>query len=342
MRGSVMHVDVSIIGAGPAGSACARELLRNGIDVAVFERARFPRDKVCGEFVSPAAVQCLEYLGVVQDVRAAGAIEISSAVLAFEDRVQVRVPLDRPALGVSRRTLDRLLAAVPGVHQAHSVRSMERDRHGFRLLVDAPDRTFDVSSRLVVDAAGKSSRFSPGVSTRRYGVQFHSGGTVDQALQMMFARNKYGGTIPVEGGRSNSCFLVNEAGLSEYVHRSDAVITGQMMYRRKPGPLITVGDAGGMIDPFSGSGIHHALYGGILAGRAIAAGLKRGRSFDGVRDDYAGRMRYSWSSPKGTAAVLRTLGDSEIGFRSVAGLVRMWPGLASRLMQRLWDASVPW
>ncbi len=45
--------DVAIIGGGLAGSALAVHLAKAGRRVAVFERDRFPRDKLCGEFLSP-------------------------------------------------------------------------------------------------------------------------------------------------------------------------------------------------------------------------------------------------------------------------------------------------
>ena len=49
-----MHsCDVLIVGGGPAGSACAWKLARSGFDVAILDRARFPRDKVCGGWITP-------------------------------------------------------------------------------------------------------------------------------------------------------------------------------------------------------------------------------------------------------------------------------------------------
>jgi flavin-dependent dehydrogenase len=52
--------DVLIVGGGPAGSSCARRLARAGLDVVVLDRARFPRDKVCAGWVTPAALQAVE------------------------------------------------------------------------------------------------------------------------------------------------------------------------------------------------------------------------------------------------------------------------------------------
>lgn len=52
--------DVLIVGGGPAGSSCARRLVRSGLDVVVLDRARFPRDKVCAGWITPAVVRALE------------------------------------------------------------------------------------------------------------------------------------------------------------------------------------------------------------------------------------------------------------------------------------------
>jgi geranylgeranyl reductase family protein len=62
--------DVLVVGAGPAGSAAARELARNGSDVVLVDRHAFPRDKVCGDGLIPDALRALERLGVRDTVLA--------------------------------------------------------------------------------------------------------------------------------------------------------------------------------------------------------------------------------------------------------------------------------
>ena len=52
--------DVIIIGAGPAGTATAILLKKMGYQAILLEQAKFPRDKVCGEFISPAADSILK------------------------------------------------------------------------------------------------------------------------------------------------------------------------------------------------------------------------------------------------------------------------------------------
>ena len=52
--------DVLIVGGGPAGSSCARQLRLQGRDVMVMDKALFPRDKVCDGWITPAVVQALQ------------------------------------------------------------------------------------------------------------------------------------------------------------------------------------------------------------------------------------------------------------------------------------------
>lgn len=63
--------DVLVIGAGPAGSACARTLALAGFDVVLADQHAFPRDKVCGDGLIPDAYAALRRLGVLDEVMAA-------------------------------------------------------------------------------------------------------------------------------------------------------------------------------------------------------------------------------------------------------------------------------
>lgn len=58
------EVDVAIVGAGPAGCATAITLARTGARVLLVDRARFPRDKCCGDGLTTAAVRRLDALGL--------------------------------------------------------------------------------------------------------------------------------------------------------------------------------------------------------------------------------------------------------------------------------------
>ena len=67
------HWDAVVVGAGPAGAATALLLARTGARVLLLDRARFPRDKPCSEYLSPGTTRVLERLGggVLESVAAA-------------------------------------------------------------------------------------------------------------------------------------------------------------------------------------------------------------------------------------------------------------------------------
>ena len=52
--------DVLIVGGGPAGSSCARQLRRAGLDVLILDKSQFPRDKVCAGWITPQVVEELQ------------------------------------------------------------------------------------------------------------------------------------------------------------------------------------------------------------------------------------------------------------------------------------------
>ncbi|TYP89653.1 geranylgeranyl reductase family protein [Blastococcus xanthinilyticus] len=63
-NGADHRADVVVVGAGPAGSSAAWHLAQAGLDVAVLEKAEFPREKVCGDGLTPRGVKALQDMGV--------------------------------------------------------------------------------------------------------------------------------------------------------------------------------------------------------------------------------------------------------------------------------------
>ena len=58
------HADVIVVGAGPAGSTTAYHLAQSGLSVALLEKTAFPRDKVCGDGLTPRAVKQMIAMGI--------------------------------------------------------------------------------------------------------------------------------------------------------------------------------------------------------------------------------------------------------------------------------------
>jgi len=100
--------DVLVIGAGPAGSACARVLAQAGRDVTLVDAQAFPRDKVCGDGLVPDSHAALRRLGVHERVMAASR-QIASARCVSPGGRWIDVPGELAVL--PRRELDAILCA---------------------------------------------------------------------------------------------------------------------------------------------------------------------------------------------------------------------------------------
>src|SRR4051794_14113396 len=88
--------DVAIAGAGLAGSALALMLARGGARVALLDPARFPREKLCGEFLSPECWGAFDRLGIAPDVEAAGYHAIRTVRVTTPSGREVESGLARP------------------------------------------------------------------------------------------------------------------------------------------------------------------------------------------------------------------------------------------------------
>lgn len=63
-----LDAEVIVVGGGPAGASTASSLAREGVDVLLLDRARFPRDKICAEYLSPQASRILSDMGVLDEI----------------------------------------------------------------------------------------------------------------------------------------------------------------------------------------------------------------------------------------------------------------------------------
>ena len=89
-----VHFDVCIVGAGPAGSASACLLARLGLSVALIDRAVFPRDKTCGDGITPRGTRVLARLGVLDAVRKA-AFACNGVTVRASETTEFTIGFDR-------------------------------------------------------------------------------------------------------------------------------------------------------------------------------------------------------------------------------------------------------
>ncbi len=157
-----------VVGAGPAGSATALYLATAGYDVVLVDKCKFPRDKICGDFVSPVAQVELAKLGITSTPEFKSANRISKAAVYLDGKKIVsRSPpkvqgLPRYGRVVPRLVLDKLLlesACREGVVFLENMRAvgMRVKHRGVELETEGTEGERTLKARLLIGADGSNS-----------------------------------------------------------------------------------------------------------------------------------------------------------------------------------------
>jgi len=172
------RADVLVVGGGPAGAACAYWLARAGHDVVLLERKRYPREKTCGDGLTPRSVRQLEDMGLADDLARHHKF-VGLRSIAFGRTLELRWPEHPglPAYGyvITRADLDALVARQAGKHGAvvlerHEAVAPLVERGLVRgAVVEDKERgtAREVRARFVVVADGANSRFGRALGTSR-------------------------------------------------------------------------------------------------------------------------------------------------------------------------------
>jgi menaquinone-9 beta-reductase len=222
--------DVVVVGAGLAGSGIAAALAQRGWDVLLVERERFPRHKVCGEFLSPEAQHSLQALGLLDEVAALGPVPLHAAAITTPGGATVEMALPADAWGLSRYALDaRLAAAVERrggqIWQGATVTSSARDEEGYVLHVrrrgaarQQEDRILRARAVLMACGRHSSAALPPHTAARAadkrgwrdcVGLKIHYRNVrMEPRVELYLFPGGYVGINPVEGDRANVCLLI--------------------------------------------------------------------------------------------------------------------------------------
>src|ERR1022692_1818250 len=130
----VTETEVVVVGAGPSGATTALLIAREGHDVVLVDRARFPRDKACGEGIMPPGVAALRRMHLYEGALASGAQPIRGVTYRqLGARTSVHVPFPVPpdggpanGLGVRRTSFDSVLVEAVRAEPRATVREAER------------------------------------------------------------------------------------------------------------------------------------------------------------------------------------------------------------------------
>ena len=327
----MVHVhDAVIVGAGPGGSATAHFLSRHGLDVLLLDRADFPRDKTCGDGLTPRALRVLDQMGSLADVSQHGCQVGAYSVVAPNGReTSAPITSSHGALVVKRLVLDEIIqrrALASGAQFASGVNASRVEPTATGVQIHADDgQTF--AGRVAVIATGAAFGL-----LKRSGVLSRPPRTMLAArayfedLQADVARSfqlrfdevpmpGYGWVFPVKAKAANiGVGFLPRRGSGTASQAFERFIRGTALRpmldgARQDGPLkgypirvdflqaptfaertVLVGEAAGLVNPLTGEGIDYALESGLIAAEHLVQTFETGDFSFARLAEYGGKL----------------------------------------------------
>ena len=344
-----MSETVTIVGGGLAGLTLGIGLRQRGVSVTVWEAGRYPRHRVCGEFISGGGQNSLARLGLLEGLQKAGVGSARSAAFFAGKTMVAARPLPEAALCVSRFVLDEWLAR-------------EFQRLGGELRLGG--RWLGEFGTGIVRATGR--RAEPMTDGwRLFGLKVHARGVALAAdLEMHFVPSGYVGLCRLPGGEVNICGLFRSKSVvpdlaqrwrdwlggpaasvlrsrlaeARFDENSFCSVAGLCLrpQRATQRNECCVGDALTMIPPVTGNGMSMAFESAELAIEPLAEFSYGQLTWDGARHEIATRCdkrftpRLRWAAwvqralfqPAARAALMFLAARSEWFSRGIFGRTR--------------------
>ena len=246
------NFDVIIAGGGPAGSSAAIHLARNDMRVLLVEQKKFPRAKLCGEFISPECERHFENLGVADAIKISTPAALTETVFYSARGHHVTIPSSwfggPAALGLSRAVMDHVLlqrARDCGVTVLEGTTITEplregHDVRGVKLKTNGHDEEF--FAPLTIDATGRAHILTRKLHTGEpkskakliaFKVHLRNTRVAPNACEIYFYPDGYGGLSSVEGDVSNLCFIISAEQVKRHHSNPELVVREMVMKNQR-------------------------------------------------------------------------------------------------------------
>ncbi len=295
--------DALIVGGGPAGSTCARQLRQQGMDVVIMDKATFPREKVCAGWITPAVVEALQL-----DTADYARQHVLQPIIAFRTGlieggiVETRYPTT-VSYGIRRYEFDDYLLRRSNarLQLGQALKSIQRDGNRF-VVNDA------ISTPLIIGAGGHFcpvARFmgaqlggsEPAITAKE--IEFEMSpeqsdvcGARGDTPELYFCRDmkgygwcfRKGNYLNIGLGREDNHLLSEQLerfcefleehgsipkGIPDRFHGHAYLLYGHSVRKQIDDGMLLIGDAAGLAYPQSGEGIRPAVESGLMAAATV-------------------------------------------------------------------------
>jgi len=264
MNNGRSNYDVIIAGGGPAGASAAIHLANRGARVLLAEQKKFPRPKLCGEFISPECALHFDRLGVKDQMFAARPAQLGETVFYSRNGSRVSVPSSwfgsgGAALGLSRAEMDeRLLRRADAagaqvledaqvtdlVFEKEQVQGVtikagsQAETYRAAITIDATGRARALARRLPVAKEKAKLKRPPMIAFKAH---LENTRVAPGACEIYFYRRGYGGLSSIENGLSNLCFIASARDVRSCASDADRVMREVVSQNRRA--LLTLAGA---------------------------------------------------------------------------------------------------
>jgi len=381
-----MH-DVIVVGAGPGGSAAAASLAGQGARVLLLDKQEFPRDKTCGDALSPQGAQLCRELGIGEALEREGQ-PVHGLVLTAPDGSVLRAPVPEsaePAWVIPRLVLDdqlRQAAQRAGAEFQGGcwVKGVEQHDGWMELRGECGGRNLSVRGRVALLAVGanlkllRRLRLAPRRSSTSLAARAYFEGLAREPHQLRFHFDGvplpgYGWIFPLVRGMANvGVGLFGGAARAPHTaagalkrfleHPPVRAFLGQAVqvgpvkgfplrtdFQRSPlgrGRVLLVGEAAGLVNPFTGEGIDYALESAQMASQAVAGVIAGRLSVRQGLGRYERAMRARFQRYFQLTTLMRGVYMNRPGLNALARACQRWPELLQLLVEVQLGRQNPW
>jgi len=244
--------DVIIAGGGPAGTSAAIHLARQDVRVLLVEQKKFPRAKLCGEFISPECQKHFQNLGVAEVMTSRGPATLTETIFYSPHGRQTTIPSSwfdgSTALGLSRAAMDDVLlrkaqdCGVTVFEDATITDPILNGRNvlGVKLKIDGCEQEY--RAPVTIDATGRARILTRKLNAdeRRskpkliaFKVHLRNTRVAPNVCEIYFYPDGYGGLSTVEGEISNLCFITSATHVKRYHSDPNAVMREVVMKNQR-------------------------------------------------------------------------------------------------------------